>query len=277
MGQDRDLNSSLRRLVVPALALTMILLSGTPVIADVSDSELKAAILAGNQVKSNLGCHAKDGVTGFLEMATGPGRWVRINDILGWFMPPDCVATPRTRYRPWTIASIPKGATLRWTVTNPLWGRSFSSDPLETYDGPDPIPASGYFELRNGCYERGLSAILQYRNSDGSWSFVSDAFGWSLAPDCPSATPVRPWAVTLMTLPPGTQYRWNIYFPGGFTDLYTETEVIPYPTTTTTTTSTSSPTAIRRSKKVIICVSNAQRIRVIGAKPKCPKGFRRVK
>ncbi len=243
--------------------------------AEVTDSEIKAAILAGRQVKSNFGCHWKDGVTGFLEVATSPGTWVRVNDILGWFAPPDCASQPLSKYRPWTIASLPKGAILRWTVYTPSWGRSYSSDPLETYDGPDPIPASGYFELKSGCYARGYSAILQYRKADGSWAFVSDAFGWSVAPDCPSATPVRPWAVTLMTLPPGTQYRWNIYFPGRFVDVYTEPEMIPYPTTTTTsTTTTTPPQVIRSGQRVIVCVSKTQRIRVVGRNPKCPAGYK---
>ncbi len=242
--------------------------------AEVTDSELKAAILAGRQVKSNFGCHYKEGITGFLEVATSPGTWVRLNDILGWFTPPDCASFPLTKWRPWTIASLPKGASLRWTLYNPSWGRG--NDLYlhhETYDGPDPIPASGYFELKTGCYARGYSAILQYRRSDGSWAFVSDAFGWSVVPDCPSATPVRPWAVTLMTLPPGTQYRWNIYFPGRFVDVYTEPETIPYPTTTTTSTSPPAQ-VVRGSQRVIVCVSKTQRIRVVGKTPKCPAGYK---
>jgi hypothetical protein len=274
MGLQQLFTLRLRRFLLAIALLGSVLLSPSNVNAEVSDADLKAAIFAGTQVKSSMGCHSKTNTTGFLEMATGPGKWVYVNEILGWFMPPECAGG----WRPWTIALIPKGAVLRWTVTNPAWGRSYSSNPLETYAGPDPIAASGYFELKKGCYERGYSAILQYRKSDGSWSFVSDAFGWSVAPDCPSATPVRPWAVTLMTLPPGTQYRWNIYFPGGFTDLYTDPEVIPYPvTTTTTTTSTIQPTTIRGGQRVIVCVSSSQKIRVIGMNPRCPKGFRRAK
>lgn len=246
--------------------------------AEVSDSDLKTALLNGTQIKGS-GCHSSNGVTGYLEVATGPNTWVRVNDILGWYRYPGCpTATP---FGPWTIGVVPKGAILRWTVTNPSWGRSFSSNPLETYAGPDPIPLSGLYELKKGCYQPGYSATLQYRKADGSWSFVADAFGWSTAPDCPSGS-VRPWAVTLMTLPPGTQYRWNIYFPGGFTDVYTETETVPYPATTTTTSTTTTTTttirpSTRVSEKVIVCVSKAQKLRVVGKNPKCPAGYRRAR
>jgi hypothetical protein len=78
------------------------------------------------------------------------------------------------------------------------------------YAGPDPIPASGFFELKSGCYQRGLSANLEWKKSDGTWSIVSDAKGWDEISSCPSSVPVRPWTATLMTLSPGTEYRWNL-------------------------------------------------------------------
>jgi len=267
-----------RRASVAAFVAVLSALSvSASVQAEVSDSDLKTALLSGTQIKGS-GCHASAGVTGYLEVATGPNVWVRVNDILGWYRFPGC--TSATPFGPWTIGVVPKGAILRWTVTNPSWGRSFSSNPLETYAGPDPIPLSGFFELKKGCYQPGYSAVLQYRVGDGSWSFVADAFGWSAASDCPSGS-VRPWAVTLMTLQPGTQYRWNIYFPGGFTDVYTETETIPYPTTTTTTfTTTTTSTTIARvtrvSEKVIVCASKTQKLRVVGRNPKCPTGYRKL-
>ena len=243
----------------------------SPLQASTSDSDLKKALLSGTQIKGQ-GCHASGGVTGYLEFATGPNTWVKVNDILGWYPYPGCTST--NPFGPWTIGSVPKGAIMRWTVSNPQWSRSYSSDPLEIYAGPDPISASGIFELKFGCYQRGLSANLEWKKSDGTWSIVSDAKGWDEVSSCSSSVPVRPWTATLMTLSPGTEYRWNIYFPGIWS-LYSETETIPYPPTTTTT-STIAPQK-KPSEKVITCQSKTSKIRVIGKNPKCPSGFKTVK
>ena len=147
----------------------------SPLQASTSDSDLKKALLSGTQIKGQ-GCHASGGVTGYLEFATGPNTWVKVNDILGWYPYPGCTST--NPFGPWTIGSVPKGAIMRWTVSNPQWSRSYSSDPLEIYAGPDPISASGIFELKFGCYQRGLSANLEWKKSDATWSIVSDAKGW---------------------------------------------------------------------------------------------------
>jgi len=251
--------------------LVSIGIAESPLHASTSDSDLKKALLNGTQVKGQ-GCHASGGVTGYLEFATSPTNWVKVNDILGWYPYPGCPSA--TPFGPWTIGSVPKGAIMRWTVSNPQWSRSYSSDPLEIYAGPDPIPASGIFELKSGCYQRGLLANLEWKKSDGTWSIVSDAKGWDEISSCPSSVPVRPWTATLMTLSPGTEYRWNIYFPGIWS-LYSDTETIPYPPTTTTT-STIAPRK-SASEKVITCQTKTSRIRVIGKNPKCPSGFKAVK
>jgi len=49
---------------------------------------------------------------------------------------------------------------------------------------------------------------------------------------------------------------------------------IPTTTTTTTTTTTIAP-VVRRSQKIIVCISKSQRVRVVGRNPKCPTGFRK--
>ncbi len=264
--------SRLSRFVASAfLCLVSFGIAESPLHASTSDSDLKTALLNGTQIKApNSDCHTT-GLIGYLDVATGPDTWSRVNDILGWSPATNCGPGA---VRPWTIGSVPKGAILRWTVRHPLGSTSYSSNPLVIYAGPDPIPASGFFELKSGCYQRGLSANLEWKKSDGTWSIVSDAKGWDEISSCPSSVPVRPWTATLMTLSPGTEYRWNIYFPGIWS-LYSDTETIPYPPTTTTT-STIAPRK-SASEKVITCQSKTSRIRVIGKNPKCPSGFKAVK
>ncbi len=95
---------------------------------------------------------------------------------------------------------------------------------------------NGNYTRSPGCHAVGISAAVEVRNSDGSWTTHNDALGWeSSDTGCPSTHPVTPW--TIITLANSSTIRWK-YSGVGWTTYSTASEwirIAAVPTTTTTT------------------------------------------
>lgn len=67
---------------------------------------------------------------------------------------------------------------------------------------------NGTYTRSSGCHAIGISAALEIRNSDGSWTTHNEALGWEPSDtSCPSTHPVTPW--TVVTLTSSSTVRWR--------------------------------------------------------------------
>lgn len=134
----------------------------------------------------------------------------------------------------------------------------------------------GWYTTPGGCHQKGISAELQRKESDGKWVLVAPATGWiSSETTCPSTHTVQPWAIA--KLADGTMLRWRFWSSGWDilgeefrwnNQFHDPVSILPSPKPT----ATKAP-VLPLKRTTITCKKGSLSKKVTGVKPLCPKGW----